>query len=112
MRIQSIQNQQTQSRPSFGALKIKATDFIPFQYNEQFGLLLEKHGLQNSLFAGMDGMNFVTIIMSRKGSRVEKAIKQLIGEAAESIGIKDARKYIQNHTDATADVDIGSSLSI
>lgn len=113
MNVSPITTSQNYKQQNFGALKIKVEDFMPLQNNEQFASLLAEHGLlEHGLWAGVDDKgNWVTIILSRKSSKVEKEIMKFIGSVAESIGIKDARKYIKNHTEALADVDIGASLS-
>lgn len=113
MNISPITTNQNYKQQNFGALKIKVEDFMPLQYDEKFEQLLTKYGLvSDGVCAGVDDKgNWVTIILSEEGSKAQDAIMQFIGKAAEAIGIKDARKYIQNHSEALAEVDIGSTLS-
>lgn len=86
MNISQVTTNQNYKQQNFGALKVneKGTGYIPWT-------LLNEHSLKAYSF--VRGSRLFSIIPTRKGSKLEKKIQQLIGKGAESIGIKQARLY-------------------
>jgi hypothetical protein len=91
MKVQNVGMTNYRKQQNFGAVAVSGSDIPP----KVFGILTKK-GLINPYLGRDKYLTLYSIIPTRKGSKLEKKIMQLIGKNAESININEARKLVEN----------------